>query len=429
MKSIFYLLFFLFLISCSGLKKSFNNSDTFSKGYTGFALYDPEKEEMIYAQNEDKYFVPASNTKLFTFYAAQKILGDSVPGLYYIENDDSLIFWGTGDPSFLHPDFHNAVAFDFLKYQPKDLFYANNFKEVNPLGPGWSWEWYNYYFGTEKSAFPIYGNFVRFEKPLEDSSFSIQPFFFHENVREDNSLITDDYSFTRAQYANEYSFIIKKYDCLEFEIDKPFAGSDTLVVKLLEDTLKRKVQLIPFSDYDNRPFEVLKTIPSDSLFKKMLKESDNFVAEQLLLLSSQVLFDSFNIEAVIDYSKTNFLNKLPDEPQWADGSGLSGYNMFTPRSVIALLKMIHQEYPEEKILDYLPVGGESGTIKNNYKADKPYVFAKTGTLSNSICLSGYLLTKKGKKLIFSFMHNNYTIPSSELKEEMERILWKIHEKY
>src|SRR5690606_2318356 len=109
------------------------------------------------------------------------------------------------------------------------------------------------------------------------------------------------------------------------------------------------------------------------------------------------------IEAVIDYPKTNFLNKLPDEPQWADGSGLSGYNMLTPRSVIALLKMIHQESPEENILKYLPVGGESGTIKNNYKADKPYVVAKTGTLSNSICLSGYLLTKKGKKLIFSFM--------------------------
>jgi D-alanyl-D-alanine carboxypeptidase/D-alanyl-D-alanine-endopeptidase (penicillin-binding protein 4) len=91
--------------------------------------------------------------------------------------------------------------------------------------------------------------------------------------------------------------------------------------------------------------------------------------------------------------------------------------------------MIHQEYLEEKTLQYLPTGGESGTIKNFYKADKPYVFAKTGTLSNSVCLSGYLITKKGKKLIFSFMHNNYVIPSSELKKEMERILWQIHTSY
>jgi D-alanyl-D-alanine carboxypeptidase/D-alanyl-D-alanine-endopeptidase (penicillin-binding protein 4) len=349
--------------------------------------------------------------------------------LNFIEREDSLIFWGTGDPSFLHPDLENTKAYEFLKNNPRDLYYADNFKEVTPLGPGWSWSWYNYYFATERSAFPIYGNFIRMKKVLEDSTFSIQPYFFYENVHEDSTLITDDYQFTRAQFRNDYSFLIKKYDSLEFEIDKPFIATDTLVIGLLEDTLKRKVQLIPFKDYDNQTFESLNTIRSDSLFKKMLKESDNFLAEQLLLLSSKALFGSFDIDAVIDYSKRHYLNKLPDEPEWVDGSGLSSYNKFTPRSIIALLKMIHEEYPEEKILDYLPIGGESGTIKNSYKAEKPYVFAKTGTLNNSICLSGYLLTKKGKKLLFSFMHNNYVIPSSELKDEMERILWFIRSTY
>jgi D-alanyl-D-alanine carboxypeptidase/D-alanyl-D-alanine-endopeptidase (penicillin-binding protein 4) len=434
MKNIFILLLLCFIVSCVGLKrasikKSFKKSTTFNKGYTGFALYDPERKKMVYAQNEGQYFIPASNIKLFTFYAAQKILGDSIAGLNYIERGDSLIFWGTGDPSFLHPDLQNSAAYDFLKMHPKKLFYANNFHEVIPLGRGWSWDWYNYYFATERSAFPIYGNFIRIKKMMDETTFSIQPHYFHETVREDPGLITDNFRFARAHYSNKYSFLIKKYDSLEFEIDRPFIASDTLIIRLLEDTLQKNVQLIPHDDFKIKPHKVLYTIQSDSLFKKMLKDSDNFLAEQLLLLCSNVLFDSLNMDSVFNYAKSNFFNSLPDEPKWADGSGLSSFNLVTPRSIIALLNMIHQEYPEEKTLQYLPTGGESGTIKNFYKADIPYVFAKTGTLSNSVCLSGYLITKKGKKLIFSFMHNNYVIPSSELKKEMERILWQIHTSY
>src|SRR5690606_12766896 len=139
-----------------------------------------------------------------------------------------------------------------------------------------------------------------------------------------------------------------------------------------EDTLKRRVELLPFEDFENQAYQSIKTIKSDSLFKKMLKDSDNFVAEQLLLLSAKKLYNSFNIDSAISYATSHLLYTLPDEPQWVDGLGLSSHNKFTPRSIIAVLNLIHKEYPEEKILDYLPVGGESGTIKDNYKANRPY---------------------------------------------------------
>jgi len=75
------------------------DSPIFSKSHTGFALYDPVKKDMLYEYDSDKLFTPASNTKIFTLYAALKILGDTIPALQYVTTGDSLIFWGTGDPS------------------------------------------------------------------------------------------------------------------------------------------------------------------------------------------------------------------------------------------------------------------------------------------------------------------------------------------
>jgi D-alanyl-D-alanine carboxypeptidase/D-alanyl-D-alanine-endopeptidase (penicillin-binding protein 4) len=74
-------------------------------------------------------------------------------------------------------------------------------------------------------------------------------------------------------------------------------------------------------------------------------------------------------------------------------------------------------------------GGGRGTLKYYYRSDKPFIFGKTGTLSNNNSLSGFLRTRKGRLLIFSMMHNNYPNSSTPVKRRMEQILTEIHEKY
>jgi D-alanyl-D-alanine carboxypeptidase/D-alanyl-D-alanine-endopeptidase (penicillin-binding protein 4) len=74
----------------------------------------------------------------------------------------------------------------------------------------------------------------------------------------------------------------------------------------------------------------------------------------------------------------------------------------------------------------LPTGGVSGTLKNWYKASKPYIFGKTGTLSNNHNLSGYIITKSGRKLIFSLMVNHYVVPTSTVRQAMQTLMEAVH---
>ena len=61
--------------------------------------------------------------------------------------------------------------------------------------------------------------------------------------------------------------------------------------------------------------------------------------------------------------------------------------------------------------------------------DKPYIFAKSGSLSNNNTLSGYLITKKDRVLIFSFMNANFTVPADEVRQMMQEILVTVRNEY
>jgi D-alanyl-D-alanine carboxypeptidase/D-alanyl-D-alanine-endopeptidase (penicillin-binding protein 4) len=85
--------------------------------------------------------------------------------------------------------------------------------------------------------------------------------------------------------------------------------------------------------------------------------------------------------------------------------------------------------PRERLFPLLAIGGKTGTVKRWYKNEPPYLYGKTGTLSNNHCLSGYLITKKGRTLIFSFMSNNHPATSGAVRQEMEAILKQLYLHY
>ncbi len=419
------------LVSCSvhkptaSLQKldSLWTSPAFGNHHAGLVLYDPSSKQTIYAHNAERYFVPASNTKLFTFYAGLKTLGDSVEALRYLVRNDSLIFWGTGDPTLLNVNVPSTKALEFLEGRSERLFYWPGHFEQKPFGNGWAWNDYQDYYQPEISPLPVYGNVVRFSAP-QPPALNIAPPFFtlekdtsHAAFQVHRSWLSNTFTGTSGPVTNA------------FEQHVPFQTSPALTAQLLSDTLHKEVTLLPL--FSTKVYQSLSSISADTLYKHMLQPSDNFVAEQILMLVCSKLQQPFQSKTAIDYLLKNHLSDLPDRPNWADGSGLSRYNLFTPRSIIRLLEKIYTEYPAERIFPLLAIGGQSGSIRNAYKSvdGKPFIFAKTGSLSGVYNLSGYLVTKRGKTLLFSFMNNNFNRPTSEIRRDMERILTQVREKY
>jgi len=160
----------------------------------------------------------------------------------------------------------------------------------------------------------------------------------------------------------------------------------------------------------------------------MMHRSDNFFAEQSLLMVSNELLGVMKDAKIIDtLLKTDFRD-LPQKPKWVDGSGLSRYNLFTPQDFVFILSKMKTEFGMDRVKNILPTGNE-GTLEGRFVADSNYIFAKTGTLSGVVALSGFLYTHKNKLLIFSVLVNNHTTSAAEVRRAVERFIQGIRRKY
>ncbi len=442
----FLIPYFLFLTSCSVQKqinksaqKNILNSDALRAAHVGISIYDPAENKYLYNYQGDKYFVPASNTKLFSLYAGMKYLGDSLVGIRYIERDTAILILPTGDPTLLHPDFISQPVISFLKRKKRNIYIAGASWQEQALGPGWSWDDYNDDYMVERSPLPVYGNFIRWVQESQVQEKQDQQFRSSPSVY---SIPEVDWKvrFTTDTSASNF-FVKRKLDENVFEItegnekykaqDVPFV-TDGLAsaITLLKDTIGTEILTIKgVLARDSRlPVRLIHSRPVDSLFIPMMHRSDNFFAEQTLLMVSNERLGLMNDEKIIDTVLKTDLKELPQKPHWADGSGLSRYNLFSPQDFVWLLNTLKNEFGMERIKTILPTGG-AGTLGRYYKQDSGYIYAKTGSLSGVICLSGYLITMKNKLLIFSVLVNNHTGSTAAIRKSVAEFLDSIRKDY
>ena len=435
--SLFLIFYLLFLFSCSAQKKiskkdydDLLNTPSLQSAHVGISVFDATSNTGLMDYQGNKYFTPASNTKLFSLYAGMKYLGDSLIGIRYIERDTDLLILPTGDPTLLHPDYLKQPVVDFLKWKKRNIYIADaNWKE-QAWGAGWSWDDYNEDYMAERSPMPVYGNIIKWaQTQVADSSFSV--FSTPEvNWKAIFSTDTADKSFFMKRKLAENIFEITEGKEKYKEQQVPFVTNGLeSAVELLKDTISKKIFIThsPLA-IDHSRFTILHSQPTDSLFKPMMYRSDNFFAEQTLLMAANERLGFMNDEKIIDTLLKTDLKELPQKPNWADGSGLSRYNLFTPQDFVWLLNKMKNEFGLERMKHILPTGG-NGTLGNRYKEDSGYIFAKTGSFSGVVTLSGYLITQKKHLLIFSVLVNNYNGNGSQIRDAIEKFIRAVRKKY
>ncbi len=401
-------------------------------GHLGISIYEPATEKYWYNYNAEKLFIPASNTKLFTLYVGMKFLGNQLTGISYNDTRDTFFVLPSGDPTFLHEDFLNQPVFELLKKTQKPIVIINQNQQIQPYGNGWVWDDQSEAYAAQRNAFPIYGNLLQL-KWTKKNNIQKDSFAYDLNVLNGN---ISDFEFLKKTNTESIdNLIIKTPGKNKFEVslngksnqisqEVPFEtnGIET-GVHFLQQKLG-KLLTLKSNKIKKETFKPLYSQKTDTFFKIMMHRSDNFYAEQTLLMASEKHLGYLSEIDIIDTLLKTTFKDIPQQPRWVDGSGLSRYNLFSPQDFIYILNKLQTDYGYEKLEYILPTGGK-GTLANYYKSDSGFIFAKTGSMSNNITLSGFIKTRKHKILLFAIMLNNYVGSGKLVRKQFENYLHEL----
>lgn len=431
----------IFFISCASKREILSpqqslsnqlNTATNNQHHVGFILKELGSDKVLFEQNADKSFIGASNIKILNFYAGLNMLGDSIPSFQYLIKGDSLIVWPMGDPSFLHPSFKSQKAFDFLKNSGKNIFIVSGRYKGERFGQGWSWDDFNESYQAEITDFPLYGNVIQ----CKQDSIGRLNFFPDLSSLYFSELTVNKLSNTikRELFSNnlEVPSVIKT----GYKQNLPIFFNKNILESLLTDTLlatgliTSSVNTLPWRPIPAQA-RIIYNAKKDEILEKMLKDSDNFIAEQLLLNYAAANNLEMNSKSVIKEVTFKYLSDLKPGYSWVDGSGLSRFNLISPKVMVGVLDKINAKIDNEnRLFSFFAAGGKSGTLKNMFKeAGEPFIYAKSGTLTNNYNLSGYLIGKSGKRYVFSYLNNNFLRPVAEVRADVEKFLIRVHEQY
>ncbi|EDZ91122.1 D-alanyl-D-alanine carboxypeptidase/D-alanyl-D-alanine-endopeptidase [Francisella tularensis] len=392
-------------------------------------IIDSEKNTVILSKNADKNFIPASNTKLLTGIAGLLFLGKDFrfeTKLYYdkINNQsiDNLYIDFSGDPSFTREDLHKLLISLHKKNikNIKNIYFVNRYFEGRdtPINQSNTSSIFGY--GAPSSIYNLNENAITLQLIPQSNTFEVS-----QSVGEKINFINKIFIASAEQlktcqfnaYYKDNTLVLS--GCLpsnsytfSFAIEDPQQQMQQAVLaeltqlKISLDTQIKTTNKLP----DNLTLLAKhKSADLTRLLKHMLVTSDNLYAQTITrtigYYYNQVGSIVSGKNAIIKILKTK-LNLDTDSIQLEDGAGMSENNLLSANFIVSLLQKISQNKNFELLKCLLPIYGETGTLKNrSSKLLKGKVFAKTGTETTAVALSGYLYANN-KQYIFSILVNN-----------------------
>jgi len=420
----FSLLFwFSFLHAQKRLERQLNRSiakeAVFQGAQVSVSIFDLEQKKEVVSLQSDKKILPASTIKLVPFLGALQTFGFSLPALHYKKQDGRFYFWSTGYPLLGYPSRANDDVLTFLKKQKDSLFYLPRPMTSPALGSGWAWDDVSYAFSAKKSSFPFHGNLVQISSSPESDRLRFSPPGFEQRI-----------PYTQKQ---EYYELLVDYQIHQLSRTKadtlslPFTPSDSLFVQLMQDAITTPIYKGYKQEVSLDGYKTLTTTKT-LLYKALLHDSDNLVAESLVLMlcgtSQWELNTQQGLLLLYQRNKT-----LKPQFQQVDGSGLSRYNLASPRGLQETLGTIYEMIGSREIKTLFPQANSEGTLtpyapQHNLK----FVYAKSGNLRNNHVLAGYIFTDTKKPFSFVISVNNYTGDKKAIQEAVGLQLSVLHKK-
>ncbi len=432
------------------------NDNSFRNANWGVVIQSLKNGEYFYKRNEDKFFVPASNLKLFTTAGSLLLLG---PDYRFSTNIllngyqsgstiyGDLVIQGRGDPTISGRFYNNDInlVFDTWIDSLLELGVTNikgnivgddNLFDDIGLGNGWAWDYETDWYAAQSSAISYNDNCVdikiyydhKYDSVIVSSKPELRNIVILNNVKPAVGSEKTNIEVIRERGTNVINIsgkFRKDVDTLTTyaTVQNPTQFAMLVLKNRLENRgIRVNGYAVDIDDYeraiDYNDLDLLFVNYSEKLneiIKVVNKGSQNFFAEQLLktIGLEKLGFGSVTngVTAVKEIFADIGLN--PDNIIMVDGSGLSHLNMVTPRQVVELLKYM---YSNKKVYaDYynsLPIAGIDGTLGKRMKnttAEK-VVRAKTGFISYVRSLSGYAVTGDNEPIAFSMIANNFSVP-------------------
>lgn len=418
--------------------------------------------EVIYEQNADELFIPASNMKLITTAAALSRLkpeykfrttvaydgvrdGGTINGNLYIK--------GFGDPKLVTEELLfivREIRDSGVEVISGDVIADDSFFDNKRIGSGWktgdSSRAYNARIGALSLNFNTITVCVASGKNYKDRpAITINPpTNFIEVVnkvvtkkRKRRTAITVD----RIAEGGGDKIVVNgeisgsnKKTCYYRSISNPPIYTATVFKEFLE---REGIAIKGDIKYGVQPADAVEllnheSVPLSIIVRDLNKISNNFIAEQILkTMGAEVKGAAGTTEkglAVIEeYLEDIGIKK--GEYSAADGSGLSQFNRLTPSQIIRVLEMMYNDFKlQPEYTASLSVIGIDGSLKERINGSmvERMVRGKTGTLDGVSAISGYAACSdcdiKGEIFAFSIILNNFRCDVTRIWNIQNRII-------
>lgn len=423
----------------------------------GIHIVDLKTGATLYSKNADQFFIPASNTKLFSTALALTRLGPDHRFRTTITSptkpDESgrateLRFVGGGDPNLsgrLLPYEYNSEPADplrfvrmfadqlveqGLRFVDGDIIGDDSAYAHERFPEGWALDDPVYDYGVPVSALFLNDGMFTMrltpttlgQPPTIDCSPMPDGLIIHNRAA--TGIITK-LKYERLSGSNELTVSGSIADAQEASLgmEDPawFAAS-----ALRQALIKRGVRVsgVARVEHTAAPGVALVTHDSAPLVQSLTplnKESINLHAEVVLLEVARVRNGVGSRENAMDELKA-FLEEVGIEDgqyYFTDGSGLSRHTLLTPLTITKLLTYMYKSRNRDAWMSTLPVGGEDGTLAKRFSGSRlaAQVKAKTGSITHVNALSGY-----AGRFAFSIMVNNSNRHASAVRRVIDQLV-------